>query len=219
ADGTTITTTTDTAGNWSITPNPLGDGEVGKVTATDAAGNNSAPTMTDGTDITPPAAPGVDQNNGTELSGTAEAGSIVTVTDADGNTVTTTADSTGHWSITPNPIADGSEGSVTATDAAGNTSAETPTGTADTVAPTAPGIDQNNESGLSGTAEPESTISVELADGTTITTTTDTAGNWSITPNPLGDGEVGKVTATDAAGNNSAPTMTDGTDITPPAAP
>ncbi|SPL71379.1 hypothetical protein KPC_2557 [Acinetobacter stercoris] len=219
ADGTTITTTTDTAGNWSITPNPLGDGEVGKVTATDAAGNNSAPTMTDGTDITPPAAPGVDQNNGEGLSGTAEAGATVTVKDADGNTVTTTADSTGHWSITPNPISDGMSGTVTATDEAGNESNPSNTGTADTVAPNAPLVEQNNAAGLAGTTEPNAVITVDLGNGSTVTTMADSQGHWSIEPNPLETGEVGKVTATDAAGNTSTPTMTDGTDITPPAAP
>lgn len=59
---------------------------------------------------------------------------------------------------------------------------------------------------LSGTAEPGSTVTV-FADGNAIgTTTADGSGAWTFTPStPLGDGvHLFTVTATDAAGNESA---------------
>ncbi|MDV2441751.1 Ig-like domain-containing protein [Acinetobacter gerneri] len=217
--GNTVTTTADSAGHWSITPNPIAEGTQGTVTATDTAGNVSAPVSTGLADLTAPNVPVVDENNSAGLAGTAEAGSTVTVTDASGHTVTTTADSAGHWSITPNPIADGTEGTVTATDAAGNTSTETPTGIAQKTAPDAPVVDENNSAGLAGTAEAGSTVTVTDALGNTVTAIADSAGHWSISPNPIADGTAGTVTATDAAGNESAPVSTGLADLTAPDAP
>ncbi|ENV35417.1 Ig-like domain-containing protein, partial [Acinetobacter gerneri] len=206
--GNMVTTTADSAGHWSITPNPIADGTEGTVTATDAAGNVSVPVSTGTADLTAPDAPVVDENNAAGLSGTAEAGSTVTVTDALGNTVTAIVDSAGNWSISPNPIADGTAGTVTATDAAGNVSAPASIGLADLTAPDAPVVDENNSAGLAGTAEAGSTVTVTDALGNTVTTTADSAGQWSITPNPIADGTEGTVTATDEAGNISEPIST-----------
>ncbi|MEN4957722.1 Ig-like domain-containing protein, partial [Stenotrophomonas indicatrix] len=75
-------------------------------------------------DAVAPAAPVVDPSNGSELSGTAEAGSTVTLTDGSGNPIgEAIADADGNWSFTPGtPLADGTVVNATATDAAGNTS-------------------------------------------------------------------------------------------------
>ncbi|MGV8508366.1 Ig-like domain-containing protein, partial [Pseudomonas aeruginosa] len=49
-----------------------------------------------------PATPTVDPSNGTTLSGTAEPGSSVTLTDGNGNPIgQVTADGSGNWSFTP----------------------------------------------------------------------------------------------------------------------
>ncbi|WP_146173479.1 Ig-like domain-containing protein, partial [Pseudomonas paraeruginosa] len=73
--------------NWSFTPTtPLADGTVVNATATDAAGNSS-PATSITVDGVAPSAPVVEPSNGSELSGTAEPGSSVTLTDGNGNTI------------------------------------------------------------------------------------------------------------------------------------
>ncbi|MFT0668923.1 Ig-like domain-containing protein, partial [Enterobacter hormaechei subsp. xiangfangensis] len=86
-DGTTLvgTVTADANGNWTLpqTSTTLIEGAHSfTATATDAAGNTSAPSpiITINVDLTPPAAPtGLAViTNGTQVTGTAEAGSTVT---------------------------------------------------------------------------------------------------------------------------------------------
>ncbi|OYD37134.1 Ig-like domain-containing protein, partial [Acinetobacter baumannii] len=76
-----------------------------KVTFTDAAGNSSSvnDTAVVTIDTTAPNAPVLDPINATDpVSGTAEAGSTVTVTYPDGTTATVVAGTDGSWSV-PNP--------------------------------------------------------------------------------------------------------------------
>ncbi|NUB28299.1 DUF4347 domain-containing protein, partial [Azospirillum brasilense] len=238
-------TTTATGGNWSIdlateTPtagvlslNANGTNAV-SATATDAAGNTStAGTQSLVIDTTAPSAPAVTsaaltKNATPTLTGTAEAGSTVTVT-VGGATYTTTAPN-GTWSInlatetpTAGSLALNANGanpvSATATDAAGNTStAGTPSLVIDTTNPNAPVITtalaNSATPTITGTAEAGSTVTVTVG-GATYTTTA-TNGTWSIdlaaeTPtagslalNANGANPV-SATATDAAGNISAP--------------
>ncbi|WP_085591157.1 Ig-like domain-containing protein [Pseudomonas sp. B14(2017)] len=198
--------TADGSGNWSYTPaTPLPDGTVINVVAQDAAGNTSAPTSTT-VDAQAPAAPVVNPSNGTTISGTAEPGSTVTLTDAGGNPIgQVTADGSGNWSFTPgSPLPNGTVVNATATDPTGNTSAPSST-TVDSVAPAAPVVQPSNGSEISGTAEPGSTITLTDGSGNPIgQTTADGSGNWSFTPGtPLPDGSVVNATATDPAGNTS----------------
>ncbi|WXL25153.1 Ig-like domain-containing protein [Ectopseudomonas mendocina] len=218
-DGSTLTTTVDENGQWSIQPNPLQDGESANITVTDQAGNTSKPVNTGGADVIAPDAPIVESNNLGGLTGTGEAGSTITLTRPDGSTLTTVSDANGKWAMQPNPLADGEEGKVTATDPSGNTSGETTTGKADLVAPEKPVIENNNGNGLDGTGEAGGIVVVERPDGSTVTTTVDGEGNWSIQPNPLESGEKGSVTITDPSGNISEPTETGEADVTPPAPP
>ncbi|MEG8204137.1 Ig-like domain-containing protein, partial [Pseudomonas sp. SF2] len=92
------------------------------------------------------------------ISGTAEAGARVILTDGSGNPIgQTTADGSGNWTFTPaTPLANGTVVNATATDPAGNTSAPAST-TVDAVAPGAPTVNLSDGSSLSGTAEPNST--------------------------------------------------------------
>nr|WP_241303926.1 Ig-like domain-containing protein [Burkholderia cenocepacia] len=235
-DGTTLlgTTTADSSGKWTFTPTTgLGEGAHSiTVTATDAAGNVSAPSAAFELtiDTTAPALPTVNATDGTSLSGTAEAGATVNIdTNGDGTPdATVTADPSGAWTYTPStPLPAGTVIGVTATDAAGNTGpSASVTVTGDTTAPGAPvigtvtddvgsvvgaiisgGSTDDATPTLSGTAEAGSTVSVY--DGTTLlgTTTADPSGNWTFTPTTgLGEGAHSiTVTATDTAGNVSVP--------------
>ncbi len=217
-DGSEGTTTTDPDGNWTV-PNPgLKDGDEVKVTATDKVGNTS-PETTATVDAKAPDAPLVNPPNGTDdLTGTAEPDSKITVKFPDGSEGTTTTDPDGNWSL-PNPgLKDGDEIKVTATDKVGNTSPET-TATVDAKAPDAPVVNPpNGTDDLTGTAEPDSKITVKFPDGSEGTTTTDPDGNWTV-PNPgLKDGDEVKVTATDKVGNTS-PETTATVDAKAPDAP
>ena len=243
-DGTTVlgTTVADANGNYSFTPsdvNALSEGvHTLSVTATDAAGNVSpvaSQSVKIDSQIAPPtvgvAAPGVtvagvtyDQDNTPTLSGTAEAGSTVTV--QDGATVlgTTVADASGNYAFTPSSNQALYEGphtlQVTATDAAGNVSSvATQSITIDTLSPTPPSAnfgspavtvdgvtyDKANIPTITGVAEAGSTVTVQ--DGATVlgTTVADASGNYAFTPtSALSDGvHALNVKATDLAGNVS----------------
>ncbi|MDA1426966.1 hypothetical protein PALA41_03163 [Pseudomonas aeruginosa] len=199
-------TTADANGNWSFTPStPLPDGTVVNVVARDAAGNSSPPASVT-VDAVAPATPTVDPSNGTTLSGTAEPGATVTLTDGNGNPIgQVTADGSGNWSFTPStPLPNGTVVNATATDASGNTSAGSSV-TVDSVAPATPVVNPSNGTTLSGTAEPGTTVTLTDGNGNPIgQVTADGSGNWSFTPStPLADGTVVNATATDPAGNTS----------------
>jgi len=224
----------DSSGNWTLTPAGLTDGtHTLTVSASDVAGNVSAQTgiLTFTLDTHTPALPtvqlvqdsGVSPSDGITnndaLTGTAEAGATVTVTEGTTALGTATADSSGHWTLTPATLPDGAHTlTVTATDVAGNTSAAATLGfTLDTSihAPTIAAVDGTLVSGgttadttptLSGTADPGTSISVY--DGSTLlgsTTANASTGAWSYT-HALTDGTSHSLTvqSVDLAGNASA---------------
>ncbi|MBI8335175.1 BapA prefix-like domain-containing protein [Pseudomonas aeruginosa] len=200
-------TTADANGNWSFTPStPLPDGTVVNVVARDAAGNSSPPASVT-VDAVAPATPTVDPSNGTTLSGTAEPGATVTLTDGNGNPIgQVTADGSGNWTFTPStPLPNGTVVNATATDPSGNASSPASV-TVDAVAPATPVVNPSNGSTLSGTAEPGATVTLTDGSGNPIgQVTADGSGNWSFTPGtPLPNGTVVNATATDASGNTSA---------------
>ncbi len=200
-------TTADANGNWSFTPStPLPDGTVVNVVARDAAGNSSPPASVT-VDAVAPATPTVDPSNGTTLSGTAEPGATVTLTDGNGNPIgQVTADGSGNWTFTPStPLSNGTVVNATATDPSGNASSPASV-TVDAVAPATPVVNPSNGTTLSGTAEPGATVTLTDGNGNPIgQVTADGSGNWSFTPTtPLPNGTVVNATATDASGNTSA---------------
>ena len=87
----------------------------------------------------------IDPSNGVVISGTAEAGATVILTDGNGNPIgQVTADGSGNWSFTPGtPLANGSVINALAQDAAGNASGPAST-TVDSVAPATPVLDPSN---------------------------------------------------------------------------
>ena len=261
-DGDTVlgTTTTDADGNWSYTTPPLSDGDHALTsTVTNAAGNTgpaSAPVAVT-VDTQPPAATsGLQLNNqdgnalpaggatnetSPTLSGSAEPGSIVTVSDNGDVLGSAVADSDGNWSFTPpQPLDEGAHSlTTTVTDAAGNTGpVSAPVNmVVDTTAPASAGdlLLSNGQSGneitgitnsttpvLSGSAEPGSTVTVSDGDNVLGSTTAGSDGSWSFTSPVLQPGEHSLTTVvTDPAGNSgeaSTPVVFT-IDTTAPAAP
>ncbi|RGB59035.1 hypothetical protein DW155_07140 [Lactococcus petauri] len=235
----------DSSGNYSIT---LPTGSVGanadiNATATDTAGNVSAPTAGKtpaDVDTTAPDAPVItditgNSTDGYTVTGTAEAGSKVEIKDSTGAVIgTATADGSGNYSVTlPGSIGPNADITATATDAAGNVSVPTAGKTpadADTIAPDAPvitGITGNSTDGytVTGTAEAGSKVEIKDSTGAVIgTAIADGSGNYSVSlPASVGPNADITATATDAAGNVSAPTAgktpADPKDTTAPNAP
>lgn len=229
------------------------------VVGVDGAGNPSTAATTTATkDAGVPAMPTVTispkpinaSTTTVTVSGTAEKSSAVHIVLSDGaqptpNTLTfdTVADgTTGAYThgFAISSLVDGTiTATVTATDAVGNTSpAGTDSTTKDTVTPNPPAnldapayanIANSSSYPISGTAEPDSTVTVTLSDDSAHsfqvqTTAAHSDGSWSISPNltshSFADGGLHiSVTATDAAGNASTPTTADRTkDTVAPAA-
>ncbi|WP_017348354.1 Ig-like domain-containing protein, partial [Pantoea sp. A4] len=251
-DGSTLlgSVTADAEGKWSFTTPSLSDGNHSlTTTVTDAAGNTSAASdaYNFSVDTVPPvavgelallnnngsvdvpiAANGITNDNTPELTGTAEAGAVITISNGDTVLGSVIAGSDGSWSFTSSTLADGTYTlSVTATDAAGNVSPATDiTFTIDTVAPEAATLvsvtddvgdaqgplasgDTTDDSTpiLRGTAEPDSIV--KIYDGGTLlgSAAVGTDGNWAFTPAALSNGAHSfTITVTDAAGNVSAAT-------------
>ncbi|WP_420934303.1 beta strand repeat-containing protein [Alteromonas sp. A081] len=215
-DGTPdFTVIADGDGNWSITPDaPLADGVVVTATATDEAGNISAPAS----DTVDAVAPVVAFNDLTTndttpaLTGSVDDPTATVVVSINGADYTATNNGDGSWTLADDAVAALADGSytatVTATDADGNAGTNSGTVVIDTTAPAAPTVDAGNGTEITGTAEAGATVNVDVdGDGTPdFTVIADGDGNWSITPDaPLADGVVVTATATDEAGNISAP--------------
>ncbi|XVL29791.1 Ig-like domain-containing protein [Staphylococcus equorum] len=231
-DGNTATGTVDNQGNYAIdiptTVDLVGNEEL-VVTSTDGAGNVSRETRVTVTDATAPSAPVVNEvtSEGTQVTGTGEAGSTITVKFPDGSTVTGTVDKQGNYAIDL-PIdkkLNGNEGLVvTSTDVSGNVSPETRLTVTDVTAPDAPTVNEVTSEGtqVTGTGEAGSTITVKFPDGSTVTGTVDNQGNYAINI-PTNVDLVGKeelvVTSTDVAGNVSPETRVTVKDTTAPVAP
>ncbi|WP_228271052.1 Ig-like domain-containing protein, partial [Acinetobacter lactucae] len=188
------------------------------VTATDPAGNAGTDTAVVTIDTTAPNAPVLDPINATDpVSGTAEAGSTVTVSFPDGTTATVVAGTDGSWSV-PNPgnLVDGDTVTATATDPAGNTSLPgTGTVSAD-ITPPVVALDDvlTNDStpALTGTVnDPTATVVVNV-DGVDYPAVNNGDGTWTLADNTLPaltDGpHTVTVTATDPAGNTATDTAT-----------
>lgn len=230
--------TADDNGNYTIVPTtPLTEGQhYISVTAKDAAGN----AITESTaiftvDTTAPDAPVLNPTDGSPITGTAEAGSTITITDGNGNPIgTTTANQNGNFSFTPTtPVPDGTAIEATATDAAGNESqpGTTTVNAALIDAPivyddVAPVIGLVFDGETTNDARPEfkgvldannvgSTI--EVFDGATSlgTTTVGSDGSWSLTPtSDLSEG-IHTITYTKDGGSASPATSFTVDTITP----
>ncbi|WP_336821492.1 BapA/Bap/LapF family large adhesin [Cedecea sp. VD20] len=223
--------TTDSSGTWTFTPLlPLIDGPHNfTFTATNGSGTSGTSSgFSVVVDTTPPILPTglAVSNDGTTLTGTAEANSKVTITNASGTVLgTATADGTGHFSVTLNPPQlNGEILTAKATDAAGNTGPGAAIPAPDHTPPNAPTGLAVSADGLhvTGTAEPNSTVTVWDGNGNVIGVgIASGTGTFDISPltPPQLNGQTLMVTATDAANNVSTPAAVIAQDHTPPALP
>jgi len=198
-NGETCTTVTDLLGNWSCDIMPaLADGSNQlNATATDDAGNTSAPaSVTITVDTVAPAPPVINTpTNGATVSGTGEPGATVDVTTPSGATCSAVVQGDGSWSCTlsPSPV-DGEDITADQTDPAGNTSLPTTVnGGIDTIAPDAPvitapadgSVGNDNTPTVTGTAEAGATVVVTGPLGETCTAVADINGDWSCDISPF----------------------------------
>ncbi|MCZ4236657.1 Ig-like domain-containing protein, partial [Staphylococcus equorum] len=225
----TVKIANDTTSGSITLSNPL---EAGTVLTSTASENgkisDSSKTITV-TDATAPDAPIINTvtSEDTQVSGTAEPGTSVRINFPGGGYTAITTDSNGNYiiDIPDGVILEGGE-SITATskDDAGNISETATTIVTDITAPETPTVEEvtSEDTQVSGTAEPNSEITVTFPDGTTATGTTDEEGNYTIDiPSniDLVGGEEVKVVATDKDGNVSEEGSTTVTDVTAPEAP
>ncbi|MGJ5912535.1 Ig-like domain-containing protein [Staphylococcus equorum] len=231
-DGSVVTGVADNQGNYAIDlpiDKKLNGNEELVVTSTDGAGNVSAETRVTVKDTTAPDAPTVNEvtSEGTQVTGTGEPGSTITVKFPDGSVVTGVADDKGNYAIDL-PIDKKLKGNeelvVTSTDGAGNVSREAKVKVKDTTAPAAPTVNEvtSESTQVTGTGEPGSTIIVKFPDGSVITGTVDNQGNYVIdlpADKQINGNEELVVTSTDSSGNVSREAKVTVKDTTAPAAP
>ncbi|OTG79942.1 hypothetical protein B9T33_10510 [Acinetobacter sp. ANC 5054] len=209
------TGTVDSSGNFDVElKEPLTNGETVDVTLTDKAGNESEPAEATAKDTTKPDAPTdvTMTDDGSHVTGKGEAGTTVEVKDKNGDVIGTgTVDSSGNFDVElKEPLTNGETVEVTLTDKAGNESEPAEATAKDTTKPAAPEATLNDE-GTVVTGKTEAGAKVEVRDpaGKLIGSgTADASGQFEIKVSPaVTDGEIAKVTATDAAGNTSDPTQ------------
>ncbi len=138
------------------------------------------------------------------VSGKAQAGSLIKVTFPDGSVVEVTADANGNYTATSTHSQPVGDTTITSTDSQNNTSE--PTVVSATQTPTANSIGSNSSGALtiSGTAEPNSTVTAVFPDGSTQTVTANSNGQYTITS--ASSQPVGPVTITSSLDNiESAP--------------
>jgi len=222
--------TTGQDGAWSYDLGVLvqGSSHSYAVTATDAAGNSSLRSaaqtfVVDNVDTIAPAAPtgladaaisqgyvnAARDTAGQTLTGAAEKGALVTVSDHGVALGTTMADATGAWSYSLGVLADGVRSlTATATDAVGNTSGSSAAlvFTVDATAPVPVVANVTNaakgQSTVSGTSEAGSRVTLFDGGQQVGVTTAAADGTWSVTLK-LNGGQVHQFTETavDLAGN------------------
>ncbi|MDG0819555.1 Ig-like domain-containing protein [Staphylococcus equorum] len=231
-DGSVVTGTADNQGNYAIdlpVDKKLNGNEELVITSTDSSGNVSPETKVTVTDATAPVAPTVNgvTSEGTQITGTGEPGSTITVKFPDGSVITGTVDNQGNYVIdlpADKKLNGNEELVVTSTDSSGNVSREAKVTVKDTTAPAAPTVNEvtSGDTQLTGTGEPGSTITVKFPDGSVVTGTVDNQGNYVIdlpVDKKLNGNEELVVTSTDQSGNVSREVRVTVKDTTAPAAP
>jgi len=214
AGNTVASGVTDADGNYTIKlDKPLVNGDKLNVIAQDAAGNNSKVTVVTGTkDTIPPDVPQAQlSDDGSLVTGKAEANAKITVYDATGKVLGTVfANKDGIYSLklTP-PLTSEAGGKVIAEDAAGNKSEEVKIiAGKDTIPPASPFVEVSKDgSVIHGKTEANAKVQIKDADGKVIGSgTADAQGDFQITLSPaLQETQKGTVVAEDAAGNVSKP--------------
>ncbi|MEX5505975.1 Ig-like domain-containing protein, partial [Pseudomonas putida] len=204
--------------------NPQINGEVLTVIAQDATGNPSAPLQVNAPDLTPPVQPDNLLLNpaGTSMTGTAEAGTTITVRDPNNNVVgTVEVGANGQFTVPINPAQNnGQLLTVVSTDDAGNASVVVPYQTNDT---SPPGVVtdmaiNNTFNVLTGKGEPNATVTISRGGSVLGTGTVDAAGNFQITLVPAA-GSLATLAVTQSDGINTSAVATYITPLIAPPVP
>ncbi|SSY80833.1 Ig-like domain-containing protein [Alysiella crassa] len=199
----------DASGNYSVNlPEVLKNGEQISVSATDSAGNSSSSTTLTAADQTPPQINAALDVSGSLITGTTEAGATVSA-----NGVSTTADSTGAYSLTlPTAQTNGESITITSVDTSGNSSSHVLMANDSTAPETLTAELSSDGLTVSGSTEPNAVVTVNGVSGTA-----NANGAYAITlPTALLNKEEITVSASDKAGNSITQTLT-AADKTPPA--
>jgi hypothetical protein len=174
-------------------------------------------------DIIAPFAPEVNEvtDKVTTITGTVEAGAIVTAkvgTKVIGETIASTS---GHFKITIAKQIAGTTIVVTAMDVAENVSEPTELTVEDVTPPTAPKVNEVKDFNrkIVGKAEAGSTVTFYVGAKVIGETTADSKGNFAVMISAQKAGTVLKVVAVDLGENSSKPTSITVIDKTPPAKP
>ncbi len=174
-------------------------------------------------DVSAPLAPIVNEvtDTVTTITGTAEAGAKVTAkigTKVIGEAV---ANTTGQFRIIIAKQVAGITIVVTATDEANNVSEPTAKKVRDMTPPSSPVVKvvKDNAKKVTGTAEPESIVTVMIGSKVIGSAKADNDGDFSIVIPPQKEGTVLKISAKDRVENTSKPTSVTVIDKTPPAKP
>ncbi|PZQ42356.1 MAG: hypothetical protein DI560_02790, partial [Pseudomonas putida] len=202
------------------------DGQVLTLIAQDATGNPSAPFQLTAPDLTPPAQPTDLLLNpaGTSLTGTAEAGSLITVRGPTNAVLgTITVEGNGQFTVTLSPAQNnGQLLTVVSTDAAGNASLPASYQTLDTSPPeqvTDLGIN-NTFNVLTGKGEPGATVTVTSGGRVIGSGVVSSGGTFQITlESSVGPRATLSVIQTDASSNASDPVTYTTPLVAPPAPP
>ncbi len=213
-------------GRYAVALNPARiDGEIVRVTQTDADGDVSPPATATAPDLTAPAAPtAAIDNTGAVVTGTGEPGATITIRAADTTLVgTATVGANGAYAATLTTIQiDGEALSVAQIDVAGNASQSIAVRAPDFTVPAAPVVQIGGDgSVVTGTGEAGATVTVRDSANVVIGTATvaaDGSFTATLTPAQANGGTISVVQA-DAAGNVSAAVPLAAPDITPPARP
>jgi len=218
----------DARGLFAVTlATPQIDRQTLTVVQTDAAGNASPAVTLVAPDLTAPAPPvAAVAPDGTTVTGTAEAGATVTITDPLGQVIAVIPNNPGSFTVAlVPPLVDGERLAVTQRDAAGNLSPTTIAIAPDLVVgdhPDAPVASVSPDgAAVTGTAGANATITVRDSAGAIIATGAAAAdGSYTValTP-PRIDGAIVHVTQSDTLGRESPPTDALTPDLTAPAAP
>ncbi|MEI5686016.1 BapA/Bap/LapF family large adhesin [Sphingomonas kyungheensis] len=204
---------------------PQVNGERVDASQSDAAGNGSGSASTTAPDLTAPVQPvATISADGTQVTGTGEAGATVSVVTAAGTVIgSATVAADGGFAVTLTPAqANGESLSVRESDAAGNQAPPLALTAPDLTAPAAPvaAIDPTGTT-VTGSGEAGAAITIRDAAGNEVGTATVGAnGSYAaVLTAPQIDSQALSVTQSDAAGNASPATPLTAPDLTAPAAP
>ncbi|WP_453961724.1 Ig-like domain-containing protein [Acinetobacter baumannii] len=217
------TATADATGKYSVTLDKAYlNGESLSITATDKAGNATAPKIIVAPDITAPSSlTATIDAAGKAITGVTEANATVTVKNVVGTVVGTgTADVTGKYSVTlDKAYLNGESLNVTAVDKAGNATVPKTIIAPDTTAPSnlTATIDAAGEA-ITGVTEANAVVTVKNAAGIVVGTgTADATGKYSITLDKAYlNGESLNAIAADKVGNTTTPKTIIAPDTTAP---